>query len=656
MKYYEISLKNIEKLNEAPEVAEPPEEPRKPTKIKTKTKPDVNYDPFQQQPDQPLTNRAEKPQDQQRPQGPTIRRASQADTQRAAAGVRLPPEAMRHLQNLGNIEIDPNLADYPSRPEEPEFLPSTRVNTENLPTVAGQALAAEGIASPAFHQVASLPGNMSRMIRQLGKLLFGSMTTTATEDIYMIGNLGGQGPNTRMDVNSVANFVREHGEDLGPGDIDFDRVMPGYTAQTHQYVAAGIRWLLVRDFAGEYIYCWPESDSTNPTNQEQLGNDPRRLGENDDDLFARLPFGHSYKRLNTATNEERYKQCRQAYPSLEVYIDAELYEKSEEFLDLHHEDQERVIFLLTEARYSLFHSDVNQAFAYLFCVSTICDDVYWEVLSRIENRAGLPLDTFAGFNREEVMNYIKKVCKENVTENDDDMFAPSHRVQKDIEDYNHPLKDVGNCDKTDYDMLINEIDYTINVLGDSPGLNEELSLVIDQLEYSLDPALVKFLDSVLAGAIAVSSDRFNRSLVQALRDGEQRHGTEPRPAVHAAVDALVRGWKDVSRTQDRRAEQILGRVNENDDDMFGPDEEYGMRARLGKRIEAAFGRIYDSTPDADDALNYLDSVGYIYNSLMDKPENNYELELIIANTPEMELRELAIELELVADQLEDNFA
>jgi len=226
-------------VNEA-EVAEPPEPPRK-TTTKTKTKPDIKFDPFQTKPDQPLANPPEEPQSRQRPQGPTIRKASQTDTQRAAAGVRLPPEAMRHLNNLGNIDIDPNLADYPARPEEPEFLPSTQVNTENLPAVAGQALAAEGIASPEFHQVASLPGNMSRMIRQLGKLLFGSMTTTATEDIYMIGNLGGQGPNTRMDVNSVANFVREQGEDLGPGDIDFDQIMPGYSAETHQYVAAGIR-------------------------------------------------------------------------------------------------------------------------------------------------------------------------------------------------------------------------------------------------------------------------------------------------------------------------------------------------------------------------------------------------------------------------------
>ena len=508
MKYYEISLKNIEKLNEAPEVAEPPEEPRKKTTTKTKTKPDVNYDPFQQQPDQPLTNRPEKPQGQQRPQGPTIRRASQADTQRAAAGVRLPPEAMRHLQNLGNIEIDPNLADYPARPDEPEFLPSTRVNTENLPTVAGQALAAEGITSPAFHQVASLPGNMSRMIRQLGKLLFGSMTTTATEDIYMIGNLGGQGPNTRMDVNSVANFVREHGEDLGPGDIDFDRVMPGYTAQTHQYVAAGIRWLLVRDFAGEYIYCWPEADSTTPDNQAQLGNAPRRLGENDDDLFA--PIGSFDYELAKDLAAEVIRML----PDDDVGIDVEF-------------------------------EDTNDLYS-------------WFIESMSDEEANYWADIMDDMNDAEMEQALRLVNRHiskrggTITENDDDLFEPSDRVQKDIEDYNHPLKDVGNCDKTDYDMLINEIDYTINVLGDSPGFNEELSLVIDQLEYSLDPALVKFLDSVLAGAIAVGSNRFNLSLVQALRDGEHRHGTEPRPAVHAAVDALARGWKNVRRVQDRR--------------------------------------------------------------------------------------------------------
>ena len=135
---------------------------------------------------------------------------------------------------------------------------------------------------------------------------------------------------------------------------------------------------------------------------------------------------------------------------------------------------------------------------------------------------------------------------ENLDE-EDDIFAPSHRVQRDIEEFNHPLKNVGNCDKGDYDMLVNEIDYTINVIRDD---EDDLSLVIDELEYRLDPALVKFLDAVLAGAIAVSSDRFDRTLIQALRDGEQRYGTEPRPAVHAAVDSLNRGWQAARRRQD----------------------------------------------------------------------------------------------------------
>jgi len=267
-------VQQVRNIREAEvELDEPPAPERK---QQTKTKPKFDYDPFQQQKDQPLASRPD-PQ-QHKPAGtasPKMRQASAGDTRRATAGVQLPPEAMRHLNNLGNIDIDPDLADYPD--EEPTLDISTEVNTENLPSVAGQALAAAGETSPAFHQVARLPGNMSRMIRQLGKVLFGSMTNTPTEEIYMIGNLGGQGPNTRMEVNAVANFVRENGNDMGPGDIDFAQVMPGYSAQTHQYSAAGIRWLLVKDFAGEYIYAWPEADSKNISNAAQLGNEPKRI-------------------------------------------------------------------------------------------------------------------------------------------------------------------------------------------------------------------------------------------------------------------------------------------------------------------------------------------------------------------------------------------
>jgi hypothetical protein len=269
-------------LEEA-EVAEPPERPRK-TTTQTKTKPDVKFDPFQPKPDQPLANHPEEPKGADKPADPTMRRATAASTRRATGSIHASDQMRDMLSRMRDIEIDPDLAPYPD--DEPTLDISTQVNTENLPAVAGEALQAAGVTSPEFHQVARLPGNMSQMIRQLGKVLFGSMTNTATEDIYMIGNLGGQGPNTRQEVNAVANWVRNHGDDLGPGDIDFDRVMPGYAAQTQQYVAAGVRWLLVKDFAGEYIYAWPESDSKTPSSQAQLDNAPKRLGENDDDVFG----------------------------------------------------------------------------------------------------------------------------------------------------------------------------------------------------------------------------------------------------------------------------------------------------------------------------------------------------------------------------------
>ena len=251
------------------------DEPEPPKKTQTKDKPKFSHDPFQQQAAQPLANRPEEPRGAEQPAAPRMRQATAAATRRAAGNI-APTDQMRDmLSRMRDIEIDPDLADYPE--DEPTFDVDVNVNTENLPAVAGQAIAAAGETSPEFHQVARLPGNMSRMIRQLGKALFGSMTNTPTEDIYMIGNLGGQGPNTRMEVNAVANFVRENGQDLGPGDIDFDAVMPGYSAQTHQYEAAGIRWLLVKDFAGEYIYAWPEADSKTSSNRAQLGNAPKRI-------------------------------------------------------------------------------------------------------------------------------------------------------------------------------------------------------------------------------------------------------------------------------------------------------------------------------------------------------------------------------------------
>jgi hypothetical protein len=43
-----------------------------------------------------------------------------------------------------------------------------------------------------------------------------------------------------------------------------------------QYTAAGIRWLLVRDEFGNYIYSWPEQDSRDAQNTRELDHTPDR--------------------------------------------------------------------------------------------------------------------------------------------------------------------------------------------------------------------------------------------------------------------------------------------------------------------------------------------------------------------------------------------
>ena len=232
-------------------------------------------DPFAPRPDQPLATRdpeQERPRDE--PQAPERRVASQRDTQRATANIE-PNQRMRDLLGrMRDIEADDDEG-YPD--EEPEVLPDVRVDTENLPAIAGQALQAAGTQDPKFHKVANLPGNMSRAIRTLGKQLFRSFTSTDTGDIWMVGNLNGQGPNSRAEVNAVANWARTNGEDVGAGDIDFDTSIPGYTADIQQYSAAGIRWLVVRDEFGDYIYSWPERDSLQHVNRAEIGQDRARL-------------------------------------------------------------------------------------------------------------------------------------------------------------------------------------------------------------------------------------------------------------------------------------------------------------------------------------------------------------------------------------------
>ena len=266
-------------LKEAEQAAAADEPPKK--KTKTKVRPDTSaFDrafagPSQ---DNPLANREpeRRNQEPEAPRDPRTNQSSKVNTRNKTSGLSTPGMSAKLA---GMRDIAPHPDDVPANPEEPTTDIAHRVDPDNLPSVAGQALQAAGVVNPEWHKVANLPGNMKRAIQSLGRHLFGSMTRTRTEDIQMIANLGGQGPNSTAEVRAVANWIRDNGDDLGPGNIDFATSIPGYNAEIHNYVAAGIHWLLVRDEFGEYIYSWPEQDSVGHQNAPAVGhNDRPRLG------------------------------------------------------------------------------------------------------------------------------------------------------------------------------------------------------------------------------------------------------------------------------------------------------------------------------------------------------------------------------------------
>lgn len=226
-------------------------------------------DIFKQKPDQPIVPKDDKAGEKkpEAPQPPSFKRSSQSDTLRRAAGV-TPTDQMRDmLSRMRDVEADPDDPGYP----QPTRDVTVRVTPENLPAVVNDALTDAGVLNPDWHVVANLPGNMAQAIRTVGRRLFRAMTRTPTDEIVMIANLQGMGPNTPREINAVASWLRNTGREVSTGSIDFDNFIPGYQADIKMYDAAGARFLLVRDFAGQYIYTWPQNDSVEMNNAPRLG-------------------------------------------------------------------------------------------------------------------------------------------------------------------------------------------------------------------------------------------------------------------------------------------------------------------------------------------------------------------------------------------------
>ena len=255
-----------------------------PTKTATKSNLDDLFSAspstaFTARTDQPIATRPNQGQ-QQNKQGSVsasvdVRKASVASSRTAMQNIRASYQAAQLLSGMRNINV-PDIEDPGYPVDDPTTEVSLYVNTANLPATIGRDMQAAGFQDPEFHQVARLPGNMSRAIRQLGKHVFSTLTKTRTEDIYMIANLGGSGPNTNDELKAVLGYLVAKGDEIVDADMDFNASIPGYNAQTKLYRAGGAEWLVVKDFTGDYIYSWPEEDSISQW-KKPVGQDVPRL-------------------------------------------------------------------------------------------------------------------------------------------------------------------------------------------------------------------------------------------------------------------------------------------------------------------------------------------------------------------------------------------
>ena len=191
-----------------------------------------------------------------------------------------PADSMRNMMSKINIRpgdnMDPDEIDtdemYPDM--EPEIsqsnsIPVAPITPADVPAVIHREIAMTDphAVNPAWHAVSNLPGNMSQAVLALGNVLFGPFTNTPAGDIVTIANLSGQGPNTAREVRSVGAWVQEHGQLVDSSSIQVDSAAPGYHAEVKQYTVNGIRFKLVNDQFGDYIYAWPDTDSTDTGRQ-----------------------------------------------------------------------------------------------------------------------------------------------------------------------------------------------------------------------------------------------------------------------------------------------------------------------------------------------------------------------------------------------------
>lgn len=202
------------------------------------------------------------------------RTASKEKTRQAAAGARL---SQQQQDQMSNMSFDQTELDMDNEISDAEAAQNAGVSygyedveprtPENLPAIISTAMTTSGTAaatrSPVeinWHMVKNLPGYLAAPIRAMGRAVFGPFTSTPIEKIQVLADVGG-GPNSKQEIDAMASYLIKNGDRDREAEITFQRVIEGYEASVVVYNAEGYTFFVVKDFAGSYIYSWPQETS-----------------------------------------------------------------------------------------------------------------------------------------------------------------------------------------------------------------------------------------------------------------------------------------------------------------------------------------------------------------------------------------------------------
>lgn len=244
------------------------------TKTKTKTQTKVNFNNLWDQLLNQATNNGEITI------SPTLKKELRADlvnrvadltkTRQKTSQVQLPAAAAVQVLNLVLSDLKDEISDAQAAAnagltqfqpaEEPVTYGYTEEPTkpETLPAIINKEISTQfkGI-EPEWHMVKHLPGYLSSAIRAMGRQVFKPFTKTPIEKIQVLADLSGSGPNTELELNAAASWLKQYAVRDQEAELEFHDLIPGYKADVRIFNSSGFTFMLVKDEYGRYIYAWP---------------------------------------------------------------------------------------------------------------------------------------------------------------------------------------------------------------------------------------------------------------------------------------------------------------------------------------------------------------------------------------------------------------